>query len=93
MIYTLFLYLCFMKRFLQIFFLANIILLVFGYYIKADDIIQGNRYIGIAVVVFAFVFLPLFLYYRYKGRTLKEYTDLDKLIREHSEIYPKDKQE
>lgn len=88
-----FLYLCYMKRFLQIFFLTIIIFLAFGYYTKATNIVQGNRYIGIAVVVFAFIFLPLFLYYRYKGRTLKEYTDLDKLIRTHSEIYPKDKKE
>ena len=41
---------------------------------------NGNLVVGIGVLLFAFVFLPLFLYYRYKGKKLTDYTlDKDKI--------------
>ena len=35
---------------------------------------EGERIIGFTVLTGAFVFLPLFLYHRWKGKRLKDYT-------------------
>ena len=45
-----------------------------GYYVKADDFQKGEKIIGIGVLIFAFVLMPLFLYIRFKGRDLSHYT-------------------
>jgi len=76
-----------MKRFLQFLFAAIILLIAYGLFIKVNNEQLANRYIGFAVLALAFVFLPLFIYFRYKGKDLKKYTDLDKMIRENSELY------
>jgi hypothetical protein len=41
---------------------------------------KGNTVVGIGVLVFAFLFIPLFLYHGFKGKKLKDYTlDKDKI--------------
>ncbi len=46
-----------------------------GFYFKwTDDILLGDRIIGIAVLASAFILMPLFLYHRWKGKKLKDYT-------------------
>jgi len=76
-----------MKRFLQFLFGSIILVIMYGLFIKSSNEQLANRYIGFAVLALAFVFLPLFIYFRYKGKDLKKYTDLDKMIRENSELY------
>ena len=76
-----------MKRFLQLFFILEILALIFGFYTKSQNEFQGNRIIGIAVVLFAFVFLPLFIYYRYKGKNIHDYLDLEAMMKKTSELY------
>ena len=44
------------------------------YYRMNDEIILGDRIIGIAVLASVFILMPIFLYHRWKGKKLKDYT-------------------
>ncbi|MDP3353361.1 MAG: hypothetical protein Q8S44_06450 [Flavobacteriaceae bacterium] len=48
--------------------------IVTGYYIKSDSLQDGEKIIGIGVLIFAFILMPLFIYLRYKGRDLSHFT-------------------
>jgi hypothetical protein len=55
-----------------------------GFYFRMNDnTILGDRIIGIAVLASAFILMPIFLYVRWKGKNLKDYTftkeNLDKM--------------
>lgn len=64
-----------MKLFLRIFFSAILIALFYGIYHKAKvDFEEGERIIGFTVLTGAILFLPLFLYHRWNGKQLKDYT-------------------
>lgn len=46
-----------------------------GYYFRLnDDLLLGDRIIGLAVLASAFILMPIFLYHRWKGKKLKDYT-------------------
>lgn len=57
-------------------FLLVIILgtLTYGFYLKEPGNNQGEIIIGITVLVIAFVFMPLFIYHRYKNKNIKDFT-------------------
>jgi len=66
--------------------LAIMILIAVGtgfYFRMNDNTILGDRIIGIAVLASAFILMPIFLYVRWKGKNLKDYTftkeNLDKM--------------
>ncbi len=66
--------------------LAIVILIAIGtgfYFRMNDNLILGDRIIGIAVLASAFILMPIFLYVRWKGKNLKDYTftkeNLDKM--------------
>lgn len=66
--------------------LAIMILIAIGtgfYFRMNDNMILGDRIIGIAVLASAFILMPIFLYVRWKGKNLKDYTftkeNLDKM--------------
>lgn len=44
-----------------------------GYYVKADDFQKGEKIIGIGVLMFAFILMPLFIYLRYKDKDFSKY--------------------
>ena len=48
-------------------FVASLFCIVYGY------IIDNNKYIGFGVVGLFFIVFPLFSYYRWKGKNLKDY--------------------
>ena len=57
--------------------LGILILIAIGvgfYYRTFEDVILGDRIIGIAVLASAFILMPIFLYVRWKGKRLKDYT-------------------
>ncbi len=62
-----------MKTLLKLIFLGNILLFIWGFYTQTYMPKRGALLIGIAVVIMAFVNLPLFLYTRYKDKKLSEY--------------------
>lgn len=57
--------------------LGILILLAIGtgfYFRLNEELLLGDRIIGIAVLASAFILIPLFLYHRWKGKKLKDYT-------------------
>ena len=52
-----------------------LIAIAVGFYLRSTgDVILGDRIIGIAVLATAFILMPIFLYVRWKGKRLKDYT-------------------
>lgn len=69
-------------------FLAFLIALAIstGFYFRLnDELAVGDKIIGLAVLATAFIFLPLFLYHRWKGKKLKDYTLSDENIKKMRE--------
>ena len=50
-----------------------------GFYIKIIEVNSelGDKIIGLSVLFSTFIFMPLFLYHRWKGKNIKDYV-LDK---------------
>ena len=49
----------------------------YGYYINAEALGEGEKYIGVGVLILAFILLPLFVYHRYKNKDLRNYSFKD----------------
>ena len=64
-----------MKIVIKILSISILIAIGIGFYYRMnDDIILGDRIIGIAVLASAFLLMPIFLYVRWKGKKLSDYT-------------------
>ena len=64
-----------MRNFLWLLFISILISLASGIYFKNSvDSIIGERIIGFTVLTGAFIYLPLFLYHRWKDKRLQDYT-------------------
>ncbi|PTX45247.1 hypothetical protein C8P64_1239 [Christiangramia gaetbulicola] len=64
-----------MKIFMKILGIAILIAIAVGFYFRInDDVLTGDRIIGIAVLVSAFILMPIFLAVRWRGKKLKDYT-------------------
>src|SRR6056297_407044 len=64
-----------MNKLLKILGISILIAIGTGYYFRLnDDVLLGDRIIGIAVLASAFILMPIFLYHRWKGKKLKDYT-------------------
>jgi hypothetical protein len=64
-----------MKQLLWVLFCLILISLGYGLYHKTYvEFAQGERIIGFSVLAGTFLYLPLFLYHRWKGKQLKDYT-------------------
>lgn len=64
-----------MKIFMKILGIAILIAIAVGFYFRInDDVLTGDRIIGIAVLVSAFILMPIFLVVRWRGKKLKDYT-------------------
>ena len=64
-----------MKIFMKILGIAILIAIAVGFYFRLnDDILTGDRIIGISVLVSAFILMPIFLVVRWRGKKLKDYT-------------------
>ncbi|MCG9971231.1 hypothetical protein [Christiangramia crocea] len=52
-----------------------LIAIAVGFYFRlTGEVLTGDRIIGISVLVSAFILMPVFLYVRWKGKRLKDYT-------------------
>jgi hypothetical protein len=47
--------------------------IAYGFYIKSNGDFGGEIIIGISVMTIAFVFMPLFIYHRYKGKDMSSF--------------------
>lgn len=58
----------------------------FGFYIRPDDLKLGEFCIGIGIASLFFVWMPLFIYHRWRNRNFKDYMltkeNLDKMRQE-----------
>ena len=55
--------------------IAILIAVGVGFYFRLnDDILTGDRIIGIAVLASAFILMPIFLVVRWRGKKLEDYT-------------------
>ena len=63
-----------MKTILKIILVIVIGFVAFGYYMNSNNNGEGEKFIGIGVVLFAFILIPLFIYHRYNGRDLSRYS-------------------
>ena len=64
-----------MKIFLKFFFIIKIFSLIIGFYYKTYLKYEvGDKIIGFTVLIGVFIFMPLFLYDRWNGKKLKDYT-------------------
>jgi hypothetical protein len=70
-----------MKYILYIIFSAILIAISYGYYIKLDDELFGQKLIGWSVVGFFLVWMPLFMFHRYKNKDMKKYMITDETIK------------
>jgi hypothetical protein len=62
-----------MKAFLIVLFIAITATLIFGFYIRPTDLKTGEFCIGISVVGLFLIWMPLFIYHRWKNKDVKDY--------------------
>ncbi|WP_438967056.1 hypothetical protein [Flavobacterium sp.] len=62
-----------MKYLVRILFLIVLGLIAFGYYHKNNGNTEGDKWVGIGVLVLAFILMPVFIYHRYRNKKLKDY--------------------
>lgn len=48
--------------------------LTYGFYIKSNGEGTDEIVIGLSVLAIAFVFMPLFIYHRYKNKNMQDFT-------------------
>ncbi|HIP49772.1 MAG TPA: hypothetical protein EYG92_12515 [Lutibacter sp.] len=74
-----------MKKIIQIVLVLILIILGVGFYLLSNDHRLGNFIVGIGVLLFTLILMPLFLYHRYKGKKLKDYIltkeKIDKMLK------------
>jgi hypothetical protein len=63
-----------MKLLVRIVFYINLAILISGIYLQIDGHSKAEFIIGIGVLLLAFVLMPLFIYVRYKGKDLTQYS-------------------
>ncbi len=64
-----------MKLFMKILGIAILIAIGVGFYFRlTGNEPTGDRIIGISVLTSSFILMPIFLYVRWKGKRLKDYT-------------------
>ncbi|HET8886256.1 MAG TPA: hypothetical protein VFM70_07900 [Salinimicrobium sp.] len=64
-----------MKYFLSIISITILVGIGTGYYYRnTGDILLGDQIIGVAILATVFIFMPVFLYHRWKGKKLEDYT-------------------
>ncbi|MEM0517720.1 MULTISPECIES: hypothetical protein [Aequorivita] len=79
-----------MKYILIVLFFAVLIGLGTGFYIKLNDEATGNLIIGLSLMAGFFLLMPLFIYHRWKNRSVKDYMLTKENIKKMQD-YQKDK--
>ena len=70
-----------MKKLAYILFSILLISLIVGFQKKSVDESLGNKIIGFSVIVFVFVFLPVFIYNGWKNKSLDDYMLSDEKLK------------
>ncbi len=62
-----------MKYLVRILFLIVMGFVAFGYFHKNNGNNEGDKWVGIGVLILAFVLMPVFIYHRYRNKKLKDF--------------------
>ncbi len=62
-----------MKYILIILFSVILGALIFGFSVQDNEAYNAEVIIGLSVLALSFIFMPLFIYYRWKNKNLKDY--------------------
>lgn len=79
-----------MKYIITILFISVLISLGVGFYIKMEDAATGHLIIGLSLMVGFFILMPLFIYHRWKNKSVSEYMLTKENIKKMQD-YKKDK--
>ena len=63
-----------MNKIILMSFITSIIGIFIGYYFKLENEMLGDKIIGISVIIFVLLFMPLFIYNSWRGKKLSDYT-------------------
>ena len=80
-----------MKYILSSLLVMVIIGICLGFYIKPDHQETGDLIIGLSIVVGFFILMPLFIYHRWKNRSVKDYMLTKENIKKMREFNKKKK--
>ncbi|GER58394.1 hypothetical protein [Patiriisocius marinus] len=62
-----------MRIILIILFIAAVGLAVFGFYTQSTNEAQGHLFIGLGVATLFFLWMPTFVYHRWKNKKVEDY--------------------
>ncbi len=64
-----------MKYLIRILFIIFLVGVGVGFYVKSQEgqMATGEKIIGVSVLFFAFIFMPIFIYHRWKDKNVKDY--------------------
>jgi len=62
-----------MKYFLWILFILVFTGLGIGLYIQPDNPPVGDKFIGLSIMALFFVLMPIFIWYRWRGKNIQDY--------------------
>ncbi|MGB0789451.1 MAG: hypothetical protein ACPG7E_09275 [Marinirhabdus sp.] len=79
-----------MRTVLFVIFAVVVVLVCYGFYIRGEDYTMGEFCIGAGIAGLFFLWMPLFIYHRWRKRKLGEYM-LTKENIEKMRAYSKDK--
>lgn len=69
-----------MIYFIRLLLIVILAFISYGYYLNDTLYQSGDKWIGIAVLLIAFVLLPTFIYHRYKNKKLSDFElNIDKI--------------
>tara|TARA_R110002051_G_scaffold250833_1_gene310187 strand:+ start:8293 stop:8550 length:258 start_codon:yes stop_codon:yes gene_type:complete len=70
-----------LKYFITLILLASITAIIYGFYIKEDQVNLANKCIGFGTVGIFLIAMPLFLFKESKGKNVKDYMLTEENIR------------
>ena len=62
-----------MRLLLYIFFITAVIFASYGFYIGQEDLATSKLFIGLGITTLFFIWMPSFVYYRWKGKDVTQY--------------------
>ena len=71
-----------MKTTLKVILAIIILLVAFGIYTNINNEGEGEKFIGIGILIFAFILMPLFIYHRFNGKDLSRYSIRNSFLQE-----------
>jgi hypothetical protein len=71
-----------MKIALKIMFVVFLVWMILGMYLIHTEHVKAEMVMGLGVFYFSFLFMPFFIYYRYRDGKYKKYILNDKKLRE-----------